>query len=188
MLADLLLIANAQREVNKMSMFDSKFEKAVLFVLENEGGCVYDKSDPGGETKYGISKRSHPNVDIKNLSLDDAKKIYYCEYWLKGKCGDIPDEAIATKFFDFIVLFGVRAATIVLQRAIRAGGIIIQDDGIFGSQTLLGALFCEAKILLIGLKCEGACYARLIAQKNPAQQKFLNGWLNRAYKDTPAGE
>lgn len=171
-----------------MAMYNAKFEKAIQFVLENEGGYVFDKNDLGGETKYGISKRSHPNVNIKNLTLEDAKKIYYCEYWIKGKCDDIPDETIATKFFDFIVLFGVRAATIVLQRAIRAGGVIVQEDGIFGLQTLSGVLFCKAKILLTGLKCEGACYARLIAQKNPAQQKFLNGWLNRAYKDISSVE
>ena len=103
--------------------YGEKFEKAVDYVLANEGGYVFDKNDPGGETKYGISQRAYPSLNIKALSLDEAKKIYYCDYWLKGKFEQISDKNVATQVFDLSVNLGIRPATIVLQRALRAGGI-----------------------------------------------------------------
>jgi len=41
---------------------DERFLKAVEMVLAHEGGYVNDPNDPGGETKYGISKRSYPST------------------------------------------------------------------------------------------------------------------------------
>ena len=60
-----------------MSTFDSAFE----IVVGIEGNYSNDPNDPGGETKYGISKRAHPSLDIANLTLEDAKAIYKKEYW-----------------------------------------------------------------------------------------------------------
>ena len=57
-----------------------KFEDIIKVVLHHEGGYVNDPKDPGGETNFGIAKRSHPDVDIKNLTKGDATKIY------KGLC------------------------------------------------------------------------------------------------------
>ena len=61
----------------------TKFDKAMEHIFKWEGGYVNDAKDPGGETKYGICKRSHPTVDIKNLTKDQAKVIYKREYWDK---------------------------------------------------------------------------------------------------------
>lgn len=66
------------------------FEKALSFVLKWEGGYSNDPRDPGGETKYGISKRSYPNEDIKNMTIERATKIYYENYWLKPGCDKLP--------------------------------------------------------------------------------------------------
>jgi len=49
--------------------------------LRQDGGYTNDPRDPGGETKWGVSKRAHPNLDIKNLTLDDAFKIYKEDYY-----------------------------------------------------------------------------------------------------------
>ena len=46
------------------------FNKIIEKVLEHEGGYVNDPTDLGGETKYGITKRFYPDVDIKNLTKD----------------------------------------------------------------------------------------------------------------------
>ena len=62
--------------------FDKEFARCFPFIIEREGGYVNDPKDPGGETKYGISKRAFPNLDIKNLSKEEAAKIYYNKYWL----------------------------------------------------------------------------------------------------------
>jgi len=66
------------------------FDKALKFVLKWEGGYSNDPRDPGGETKYGISKRSYPELDISKLTLKQAKEIYYQNYWLKCGCDELP--------------------------------------------------------------------------------------------------
>ena len=165
-----------------MTVYSEKFKKAFNYVLKNEGGYVNDPTDPGKETKYGISQRSYPNLNVRQLSLKDAEKIYFCDYWLKGKFEQIPDENVATQLFDLSVNLGIRATTIVLQRALRSVGINVQEDGLFGPVTLSGVIFSEPSILLAAIKSEAAGYYRLIAAKNPSQQRFLNGWLNRAYR------
>ena len=65
---------------------DKEFEKAIKFVLRWEGGYSNDPNDPNKETNFGISKKSFPFEDIKNMTLERAKKIYYENYWLKNNC------------------------------------------------------------------------------------------------------
>ena len=62
-----------------MVVYGTKFEKAFEYVIANEGGYVFDKNDPGGATKYGISQKAYHTLNIRALTLDDAKKIYYCD-------------------------------------------------------------------------------------------------------------
>ena len=163
-------------------MYSEKFEKAFEYMLSNEGGYVFDKNDPGGETKYGISKKSYPSLNIKALTLSEAKKIYYCDYWLKGNFDKISDQIVATQVFDLSVNLGIRASTIVLQRALRSCDKLVAEDGLIGSETLSAVSNSDPNILLAAIKSEAAGYYRLIATKNQNQKKFLNGWLNRAYR------
>lgn len=60
-------------------------------MINREGVYVNDPYDPGGETKYGICKRSYPNLNIKELTLEEAKKIYHRDFWKRGKFEDVPD-------------------------------------------------------------------------------------------------
>lgn len=151
-------------------------------MIANEGSYVFDKNDPGGETKYGISKMAYKSLNIKELTLEQAKEIYWRDYWKAGKIDEISDIFIATQLLDFSVNLGIRGATIVLQRALRAGGIIVQEDGLIGPETLSATKNLEPSILLAAMKAEAAGYYRVIAAKNPSQRKSLSGWLNRAYK------
>lgn len=162
-------------------MYSKKFEKAFEEIIKNEGGYVNDPNDLGGETKYGISKKSYPTLNIKQLTLEEAKKIYYRDFWKKEKFEDVPDKTVAIKLFDLSVNVGIRTATVILQRALHAVGINVTEDGIWGTKTQLGILSAEPSYLLVALKSEAAGYYRLVAQKSPMQQKFLSGWLNRAY-------
>lgn len=88
---------------------DNEFERAIKFVLKWEGGYTNNPKDPGGETKYGISKKSYPTIDIKNLTLNRAKEIYHQNYWLKADCDKLsfPFNLIV---FDTAVNCGVRRA------------------------------------------------------------------------------
>ena len=163
-------------------MYSKKFEKVFKYVIANEGSYVFDKNDPGGETKYGISKMAYKSLNIKGLTIEQAKEIYWRDYWKAGKIDEIFDIFIAAQLLDFSVNLGIRGATIVLQRALRAGGIIVQEDGLIGPETLSATKNLEPPILLAAMKAEAAGYYRVIAAKNPSQRKFLSGWLNRAYK------
>ena len=106
------------------------FEKAIAFVLNEEGGYSNDPLDPGGETNYGISKRAHPQVDIKNLTLEEAESIYKYLYWDACRCESLPPR-LALVVFDSAVNQGVRTAIKMLQAAI---GTV--QDGIIGPATI----------------------------------------------------
>lgn len=101
------------------------FDKAVEVILKHEGGYVNDPRDPGGETKYGISKRQYPSLNIKRLTKDDAKRIYRNDYWDPCQCSQMPP-TVALPLFDAAVNQGVRTACRMMQHAagVRADGII----------------------------------------------------------------
>lgn len=67
------------------------FDRAFEIVIESEGGdkITEDADDPGGLSKYGISQRAYPKVDIRNLTLDSAKDIYLRDYWIPAGCDDL---------------------------------------------------------------------------------------------------
>lgn len=109
--------------------FDDAFTK--LVDPQHEGGYVNDPHDPGGETKYGVSKRQYPMENIAALTLERAKTIYARDYWGPAGCDSVPD-AMKFDLFDAAVNGGVSTAIKLLQRA--AG---IADDGVLGSHTLL---------------------------------------------------
>jgi lysozyme family protein len=106
------------------------FKTSLDLVLKHEGGYVDHPSDPGGETKYGISKRAYPDVDIKNLTVEQAGEIYYKDYWCKLQCDSLP-EPVALMVFDAAVNMGVRRAARQLQRA-----SIAAPDGVVGPMTI----------------------------------------------------
>jgi hypothetical protein len=66
------------------------FDKAFELIIGLEGDYSNDPDDPGGETKYGICKRYNPGIDIKNLTVDQAKDIYLTRYWIPAGCDSVP--------------------------------------------------------------------------------------------------
>ncbi len=75
----------------------SSFERAALFVLrqevlpghEDDGSLHTDPADPGGTTRFGISQRAYPNVDLTKLDRAGAMKIYL-DIWIEAGCDDLP--------------------------------------------------------------------------------------------------
>ncbi|GHT91989.1 hypothetical protein FACS1894122_05210 [Alphaproteobacteria bacterium] len=159
----------------------TKFLKAFEYLMYHEGGYSNNQADAGGETKFGISKRSYPHLDIKKLTQDQARQIYFVDFWLKGKYESIDDEHIALKVFDLAVNVGIPQANKLIQRALRSTGVSVTEDGIVGPVTLKAINNADSTDLLTALKSEAAGYYRLIANINPSQQRFITGWLNRAY-------
>ena len=62
------------------------WKTAINHTLELEGGYVNDPNDSGGQTKYGISKKAYPDLDIPNLTIAQAMEIYRKDYWDRCKC------------------------------------------------------------------------------------------------------
>jgi len=82
--------------------------------LEHEGGYSNDPRDAGGETRYGISKRAYPKLDIKNLTKREAIEIYRKDYWDAMKCDSLPEQ-IRLMVFDCAVNQGVGASSKILK-------------------------------------------------------------------------
>ena len=153
--------------------FDTAFDRLMV----NEGGYVNDPRDPGGETNWGISKRSYPNLDIKTLTRDQAKELYRVDFWKRGSM-DQYDPALAFQVFDFAVNSGIGTALRKLQAA--AG---VADDGHIGPIT----------IAAIKSKSVTDMIMRLVAQRLRFYTKLSNwptagaGWTNRAARDLEYG-
>jgi len=103
-----------------------KFEDAFERLLGHEGGYVDNPKDPGGETNWGISKRSYPTVDIKNLTRWAAMAIYRRDFWDPVHGEKLPD-GVAFQLFDFAVNSGIGTAIRYLQKAVG-----VADDGYWG--------------------------------------------------------
>ncbi|NLM40406.1 MAG: secretion activating protein [Firmicutes bacterium] len=160
---------------------DDKFMKAVEVVLRHEGGYVNDLNDPGGETKFGISKRSYPDLDIKNLTREQAIEIYYNDWWQRYGYGRLQDDTVATKVFDLAVNMGPATAHRLLQEALVFLGYDIAVDGIIGPQTIGTANKADPERLLQVLRWLAAHHYYRIAAQRTQSQAFLMGWLRRAY-------
>lgn len=153
------------------------FSEAIVKTLAREGGAKYtdDPNDPGGATKYGISQRAYPNIDIKNLTEAEAREIYKRDYWDRIRADEIKDQLIAENIFDTAVNMGVRTASRLAQLAAEIEPV----DGIIGSKSLqkLNSVNRElfiAKFIIVKI----ARYAS-ICNKRPESRKFLLGWINR---------
>ena len=107
-----------------------KFLTAINRVLGHEGGYVHDVNDPGGETKWGISKRSYPSVSIKELTRNQAVAIYYRDFWLKAHCEELSDGA-GYQLMDSAVNSGISQSIRFMQRAVG-----VAEDGVYGPVTL----------------------------------------------------
>ena len=128
----------------------SDFDRAIAFVLKWEGGYVNNPADPGGETKFGISQRAYPSVNIKDLTEEQAKAVYKRDYWEKMGCNALiwPMSLVV---FDTAINMGCSKAAEIRSKA--------------------GEDWREYLGLRIGH------YVSLAAKLSMRQ--FLRGWLNR---------
>ena len=160
-------------------MTESIFDQAVAVVLAHEGGYVNDPADRGGETRYGISKRAYPDLDIANLTVEQAKAIYATDFWLRYRINQLPD-AIAPKVLDAAVLCGPATAIRTLQRALAACGRSCDVDGSIGRQTIAACRDASSELLLGTYRRLLTTHFEQIAEADATQQRFLRGWVMRA--------
>jgi lysozyme family protein len=144
------------------------FDAAVAHVLRWEGADSHDER--GGKTRYGISSRAHPGLNISALSVDDAKAIYRTDYWDRLQCDRLPS-ALAVLAFDCAVNQGPDFAARALQSAVGVG-----QDGVVGEDTIRASLSrCGVDSL------QWITVLRMTRYSQTAGAKlYLRGWLARA--------
>lgn len=162
--------------------FDKAFERTVGL----EGGYVNDPHDRGGETKYGISKRSYPKLDIKNLSLYEAKRIYYKDFWATDKMNlDIIPTKISLELFDTGVNLGIHKARKMLQRALNLLNRVetryedLTVDGWIGELSLKAIAKTDTNELLKTLNGLQFLVYYDIVERDHTQERFFAGWVKR---------
>jgi len=121
-----------------------QLELWLVRIIGHEGGEVNDPRDPGGHTKWGISQRSYPDLDIGALTVQDAAAIYLSDFAVPLKLWRF-DDGVAFQLFDFAVNSGPRTAIRQLQQAVG-----VDDDGIIGPDTLAAiAARSEAALVML---------------------------------------
>jgi lysozyme family protein len=147
--------------------FDEAFDR----LIGHEGGYVNNPLDPGGETKFGISKRSYPSVNIATLTLNGAKAIYYQDFW---KPLGNAHPAILFQAFDFAVNSGMQTAIRKLQTAVG-----VADDGHWGPVSAAALAAMDVSDVLMLYVAERLDFWR----KLTTWQTFGAGWAGRAAAD-----
>lgn len=159
--------------------YTPQFCSAIYFILKAEGGLradggyVNDPLDAGGETKYGISKRAFPNIDIKNLTIDRAVRIYYTNYWKAAYCHEWSG-AVALFQLDAAVQHGPVQAIKLLQEISGT-----KADGKVGPNTRNTVHSHDVEYLLARYALRRGRYYARILKRNSSQGRFIEGWYNR---------
>ena len=170
-----------------VSAYPANFQYAVKHTLMAEGGekLTNHNWDPGGLTKYGISQRTYPDLDIKNLTEAQAVDIYYRDFWVALRLNELKSKYVAAEIFDTAVNTGQARAVSIAQRAINflQGDGYCTVDGKIGPATIgfLNNLSGKYELsLIMALNfCQGAFYAQLQYSKPELYKAAVKGWMKR---------
>lgn len=146
-----------------------RFDRFIDRLLSHEGGYVNNPADPGGETKFGISKRSYPKVNIRRLTREQAVAIYRRDFWERSRADDL-DPALGFQLLDAAVNSGIDQATRWLQRAVG-----VADDGIIGPVTLGALRVSDPADVIARFNAERLEFMTRLS----GWQSFGRGWARR---------
>jgi len=158
-----------------------EFDRAFEVLISHEGVFTNNPKDRGNwtsgvigkgslnGTKFGISAMTYPNIDIKNLTLEVAKKIYYKDFWLAAKCDILPDD-LKLDVFDMAVNSGIKASIKVLQQALG-----VTQDGVLGAKSI--EALKAADVAKLDKRMSG--YRLLFIAQTKTFPTFGRGWIVR---------
>lgn len=157
---------------------NERFDRFIPVILDHEGGYVNDPDDAGGETNMGIAKKFFPDVDIKNLTVAQAKQIYFDSYFKPLNLFYVKNDLLALHIFDMAVNAGKTTAVKLLQELLHG----CEVDGSIGPITAQSIAYADVTTDLVqAYKAKRIEYYYRISRKRN-NGKFLKGWINRVYK------
>lgn len=163
------------------SVFTPEFDRAFTRLIGHEGAYSDDPQDPGNwtggrvrvgrllGTKYGIAANTYGDLDIENLTLDQAKAIYHRDWWLKAGADQL-HAAIVYQLWDFAVNAGMGTAKRALQRAVR-----VADDGQIGPLTLAAVRAMNTNDVLLRFAAQRLRFYTSLS----TWRTYGKGWANR---------
>ena len=179
------------------------FDRCIEVVLKSEGGWQNDPRDIGNRTRdgvlrgtnYGIAARffydickerfSFTGETMRELTLDQAREIYYDYFWKPMNLGGINDKLLILHVFDHGINAGRKTSVRMLQRLVEA-----DPDGICGSRTTtkVNTIVLPQKVIegygLLRTLCDYFIYERKryytdLTMRRPVTKVYLKGWYNR---------
>jgi lysozyme family protein len=158
----------------------SKFQRAMAYVLENEGGDSDHPLDRGKATRFGITAATatRHGLNVRTMTFPQVVEVYRSEYWQGYE--RIADETLSIKVFDFAVNAGNGTANKTLQRAANDLGMRLEVDGVIGPKTLIAVNSLDPDVLLRRFAERQLGHYQEIVNRDPSQAVFANGWRNRA--------
>jgi len=154
-----------------------KFDTAFSRIIGHENGYVNNPNDPGGETKWGISKRSYPQLNIKDLTREQARDIYFKDFWMRIGA-DFLSFSVGYQLFDFAVNSGIETAVRYFQRALN-----VADDGYFGPISGKAAQETSDTDIILGLNALRLDYMTRLKNWPNASK----GWARRIARNLNYG-
>ena len=150
-----------------------RFSDFISRVLAHEGGYVNHPQDPGGETNFGITRRTAQangyTGSMRAMTREQAVEIYRKAFWQRYRAAEMP-EAVAFQFFDACVNHGYGNAARMLQRA--AG---VADDGIIGNVSLAAINRLPENDMLLRFNAERLVFFTRLGTFST----FGKGWIRR---------
>ena len=151
--------STSTRRLASVSRNDNDFDKMLDFVFQKEGG--YTSNDCGEAGNYGVRQSTYDSYrtrkglskkDVKYITKEEARDLYYNDYYLASGADKIKDPRMALYVFDTAVNMGVSAAKELYRKS---------GDDLDKFENLRIARYEN------------------IANNQPNKAKYLRGWKNR---------
>ena len=153
------------------------FEECMARLLDHEGGYIWHREDPGGETNLGVTRavyeqyagRQVMDGEMEGLTHDDVYPIYKENYWDRVRADDLPS-GVDWAVFDFCVNSGVSRSAKALQRIVG-----VEQDGGIGPMTLQAVASIEPVDIVDQMHYMREGFYRSLSTFDT----FGRGWLRR---------
>jgi len=149
------------------------------FLMRWEGGSKITNhaSDTGGLTKYGISQKHNPDINVADLTEEEAKNVYFLRYWFPSKCPQL-ESYMQLVQFNCAVNCGVNTANKILQKVLG-----VTPDGVIGPVTFkaLKDYSGGAELFVCTYLTYQVLFYLKIILRNSSQEVWVKGWLRRSF-------